>query len=64
MGKGLQEATKEWVDTIIELFEGYPSDALNQVYMKGYFAGWSTRDVLNMAKRMKEANDKFPVPKL
>lgn len=61
MSGRVQEATREWVETIISEFGGMPSDALNQVYMRGYLAGHSIRGVLRMAKEMEEANRRFPI---
>jgi len=53
--------TEEWVDGIFKEFEDFKPSELTQVRARGYFAGWSDRDILEFANKLKNNNDKFPL---
>jgi hypothetical protein len=55
-----QEATDNWVKLTLEKYDGYDINDLTQVFMRGPFAGWSERMVLELAMGMDDANKKVP----
>jgi len=57
----IQKMTEEWVDGIFKEFEDFKPSELTQVRARGYFAGWSDRDILEFANKLKNNNDKFPL---
>lgn len=57
----LQSITKTWVDTMLEYYKNTPNrNSLTQIFARGYFAGWSERELAQLADRMKYSNDNFP----
>ena len=55
-----QEATDRWIELTLEKYYGWDSDDLTQVFMRGPFAGWSERMVLELALKLDDANNKLP----
>ena len=55
-----QEATDRWIELTLEKYQKWDSDDLTQVFMRGPFAGWSERMVLELAMKMDDANKKVP----
>lgn len=57
----LEAVTKIWVETVLEYYKNTPNrDELTQVFARGYFSGWSERELAQLADRMKYSNDNFP----
>ncbi len=50
-------ATKTWIETVKEYYKN--NDQLTQIYMRGYFAGWSEFDILELAKTTKKKMKKI-----
>ena len=59
-----QEATDNWIKLTLSRYEGFDHSDLTQVFMRGPFAGWSERMVVELAKGMDDANKKVPRHKL
>ena len=55
-----QEATDRWIELTLEKYYGWDADDLTQVFMRGPFAGWSERIVLELALKLDDANNKLP----
>jgi hypothetical protein len=55
-----QEATDRWVELTLEKYDGFESDDLTQVFMRGPFAGWSEYMVLELAMKLDESNKNLP----
>jgi len=55
-----QEATDNWIKLTLEKYEGFESNDLTQVFMRGPFAGWSERMVYELAENMDKANKQAP----
>lgn len=55
-----QEATDRWIELTLEKYYGWDADDLTQVFMRGPFAGWSERIVLELAMDLDDANKKVP----
>ena len=58
--KEWQEATDRWIELTLEKYDGYDINDLTQVFMRGPFAGWSERMVVELAMGMDDANKKSP----
>ena len=52
-------ATKTWIETVKEYYKN--NDQLTQIYMRGYFAGWSEFDILELAKRLEKYQQDYPL---
>ena len=59
-----QLATDYWIELTLDKYKGYDINDLTQVFMRGPFAGWSERMVLELAMGMDDANKKVPRHKL
>lgn len=57
----LQLATKTWVDTIKKYYENTPRNQLTQIYMRGYFSGWSEREVAELADQLEKNQRDYPL---
>ena len=55
-----QLATDRWIELTLKKYHEFDSDDLTQVFMRGPFAGWSERMVLELAMKMDDANKKVP----
>ncbi len=61
MADTLQDATRQWVEAIQSYYERAPNRSeLTQVFMRGYFAGWSEREVACLADRLAESMRALP----
>jgi len=49
-----------WLDMVHETYEGQDRDGLNQLYMRGPFAGWSQEKVVRLADELWENFQKYP----
>ena len=56
--------TDYWIELTLNKYKGFERDDLTQVFMRGPFAGWSERMVLELAMKMDDANKKVPRHKL
>ena len=59
-----QLVTDHWIELTLEKYKGFERDDLTQVFMRGPFAGWSERMVLELAMGMDDANTKVPRHKI
>ena len=58
----LQDATAQWVAFVQDYYSTTPNRGeLTQVFMRGFFAGWSEREVAQLADGLAESNKQFPV---
>jgi len=56
----MYEATTKFIAAVLEEYEGCERSDLTQVFMRGPFAGWSEREVAQLADQL-DANQKlFP----
>ena len=55
-----EEATANWLKVTKEFFADWDSGALNSVFMRGYFAGWSGNDMKQFIKRLEESQKISP----
>ena len=55
-----QLATDHWIQLTLKKYQEWDPDDLTQVFMRGPFAGWSERMVLELAMKMDDANKKVP----
>ena len=55
-----QEATDNWIKATLERYDGFKPLELNQVFIKGPFAGWSEREVYGLALELNKANQITP----
>ncbi len=55
--------TNKWVDKILPELNKMDQDALNQVYMRGPFAGWSLYQLKGFAQQLKDNNTNYPLHK-
>ena len=55
-----QLITDYWIELTLDKYKGYDINDLTQVFMRGPFAGWSERMVLELAMKMDDANKKVP----
>ena len=57
----LQQATKTWIESVQKYYENTPRNELTQIYMRGYFAGWSEREILRLAERLLKNEQDYPL---
>lgn len=55
------QLTSLWIEAVKDRYAGFRSNDLTQIFMRGPFAGWSERELFEFAKRMDEAQTKFPI---
>jgi hypothetical protein len=55
-----QLVTDHWIELTLKKYYELDSDDLTQVFMRGPFAGWSERMVLELAMKMDDSNKKVP----
>jgi hypothetical protein len=61
MNNDLQLATQEWVKAIQKYYMRTPNrNELTQVFMRGYFAGWSESQVAELADQLADNVEKYP----
>ncbi len=57
----LQSATREWVAAVQKYYMNTPDrKELTQVFMRGYFAGWSESQVAELADHLADNATKYP----
>ena len=52
-------ATKTWIEAVKEYYKN--NDELTQIHMRGYFAGWSEFEILDLANRLHKNQQDYPV---
>ena len=52
-------ATKTWIEAVKEYYKN--NNELTQIYMRGYFAGWSEFEILELANRLHKNQQDYPV---
>jgi hypothetical protein len=58
----LQSATKTWIEAVQKYYErDKDRNELTQVFMRGYFAGWSEREIALLADDLAENQRKYPL---
>ena len=57
----LQSATKTWIEAVQKYYENTPRHELTQIYMRGYFSGWSEREILELAERLLKNQEDYPL---
>jgi hypothetical protein len=55
----LQLATKTWIESVQKYYEN--NNELTQIYMRGYFAGWSEREIFSLAERLLKNEQDYPL---
>lgn len=60
----LQSATRTWVEAIQKYYErSKDRNELTQIYMRGYFAGWSERQIAELADNLAKNEIEYPLGK-
>lgn len=57
----LQQATKTWIESVQKFYENTPKNELTQIYMRGYWAGWSERQILELANELLQNEQDYPL---
>ena len=57
----LQQATKTWIESVQKFYENTPKNELTQIYMRGYWAGWSERQILELAENLLKNENDYPL---
>lgn len=57
----LQQATKTWIESVQKFYENTPRNELTQIYMRGYFSGWSEREVAQLADELAKNEKDYPL---
>lgn len=57
----LQLATKTWIEAVQKYYENTPHNELTQIYMRGYFSGWSEREVAQLADQLAKNERDYPL---
>lgn len=57
----LQQATKTWIECVQKFYENTPKNELTQIYMRGYFSGWSEREILEFANKLAKNEQDYPL---
>jgi hypothetical protein len=57
----LQQATKTWIESVQKYYENTGSNELTQIYMRGYFSGWSEREILGLAEKLLKNEQDYPL---
>ena len=57
----LQQATKTWIESVQKYYENPPRNELTQIYMRGYFSGWSEREILGLAEKLLKNEQDYPL---
>ena len=58
----LQLATKNWIEAIQKHYENEPDrNELTQVHMRGYFGGWSERQIAQLADQLAKNETDYPL---
>lgn len=59
----LQQATKTWIESVQKYYENTSRNELTQIYMRGYFSGWSEREILGLAEKLLKNEQDYPLYK-
>ena len=57
----LQQATKTWIESVQKFYENTPRNQLTQIYFRGYFSGWSEREILELAEKLLKNEQDYPL---
>lgn len=57
----LQQATKTWIESVQKYYENTPQNELTQIYMRGYFSGWSEREIVEFANKLAKNEKDYPL---
>lgn len=57
----LQLATKNWIEAVQKHYENARSNELTQIHMRGYFSGWSEREILGLAEKLLKNEQDYPL---
>jgi hypothetical protein len=57
----LQQATKTWIESVQKYYENTPRNELTQIYMRGYWAGWSEREIVEFANKLAKNEKDYPL---
>ena len=57
----LQKATQTFCKEVMEYYQECDPDDLTQVFMRGYYAGWSERNVYELAENLMQNQEDFPM---
>lgn len=58
----LHTATKKWVESVQKYYENEPDRTqLTQIFMRGYFSGWSEREVAQLADELTNNQKQYPL---
>jgi len=57
----LQQATKTWIESVQKYYDNTPRNELTQIYMRGYFSGWSEREILGLAEKLLKNEQDYPL---
>ena len=57
----LQQATKTWIESVVKYYENTPRNELTQIYMRGYFSGWSEREIVEFANKLAKNDKDYPL---
>ena len=57
----LQQATKTWIESVQKYYENTRRNELTQIYMRGYFSGWSEREILGLAEKLLKNEKDYPL---
>jgi hypothetical protein len=58
----LQLATKTWIEAVQKYYENEPDrNELTQVHMRGYFGGWSERQIAQLADQLSKNEADYPL---
>lgn len=57
----LQQATKTWIESVQKYYENTPKNELTQIYFRGYFSGWSEREILEFANKLDKNEKDYPL---
>jgi len=58
----LQLATKVWIEAVQKYYEREKDrNELTQIFMRGYFAGWSERQVAELADELDKNEKQYPL---
>jgi hypothetical protein len=55
----LLSATKTWIEAVKAYYKN--NNELTQIYMRGYFAGWSEFEILELANRLHKNQQDYPI---
>lgn len=57
----LQQATKTWIESVQKFYENTPRNELTQIFMRGYWSGWSERQILELAENLLKNEKDYPL---